>query len=440
MTMMDSPYCEEKLETAGRQDLEALQLSLFKRKMQYVYDNSPMYRRKYDQVGIKPDDIGSLEDILRVPFTEKEDLRESQERHPPWGDFVCIPPEEGVRVFQTTGTTGVPVKIILNNNDWEKHFYRQFMHFMKGYGITSHDRLYVPFNYGLHIAWWGLQAAFERAGVMIIPGGGISSENRIKAMLEYNATVICGTPTYMLYLGQTASKMGLSLAETPIRILIVAGEPGANVPATKETLEKMWGAVCYDDIGSSEISNFGFECTRQNGTHIIESMFYVESLDPETLQPVTDGEVGELVITNLITESMPLIRFRIKDLVRFDRSACDCGRSFLRLDGGILGRSDDMFQFAGINVFPSALENFIREIAEFSAEYQIHVPKQGSGNPLLIKVEPGGKEVSPEALQEARQRLIERVKLNMTITPRVEIVEMGELPRFEAKAKRVYRS
>jgi len=378
--MMDAPYWEEELETAGRQDLENLQLSLFKRKMQYVYDNSPMYRRKYDQVGIKPDDIGSLEDICRLPFTEKEDLRESQERHPPWGDFVCIPPEEGVRVFQTTGTTGVPVKVILNNNDWEKHFYRQFMHFMKGYGITSHDRLYVPFNYGLHIAWWGLQAAFERAGVMIIPGGGISSENRIKAMLEYNATVICGTPTYMLYLGQTASKMGISLAETPIRILIVAGEPGANVPATKKTLEKMWGAVCYDDIGSSEISNFGFECTRQNGTHIIESMFYVESLDPETLQPVADGEVGELVITNLITESMPLIRFRIKDLVRFDRSACDCGRSFLRLDGGILGRSDDMFQFAGINVFPSALENFIREIAEFSDEYQIHVPKQGSGS------------------------------------------------------------
>ncbi len=436
---MDISYCEEKLETADRRDLEALQLSLFKRKMQYVYDNSPMYRRKYDQVGIKPDDIGSLEDILRVPFTEKEDLRGSQERHPPWGDFVCIPPEEGVRVFQTTGTTGVPVKVILNNNDWEKHFYRQFMHFMKGYGITRHDRLYVPFNYGLHIAWWGLQAAFERAGVMIIPGGGISSENRIKSMLEYNATVICGTPTYMLYLGQTASKMGLSLAETPIRILIVAGEPGASVPATKKTLEKMWGAVCYDDIGSSEISNFGFECTRQNGTHIIESMFYVESLDPETLQPVAEGEVGELVITNLITESMPLIRFRIKDLVRFDRSACDCGRSFLRLDGGILGRSDDMFQFAGINIFPSALENFIREIAEFSDEYQIHAPKQGSGNPLLIKVEPDGKEISPEALQKARQRLIERVKLNMTITPLVEIVEMGELPRFEAKAKRVYR-
>ena len=258
--MIDTPYWEEELETMNRPDLENLQLSLFKRRLQYVYNNSPMYRRKYDQVNITPDDIQTLDDIRKLPFTEKEDLRESQEKLPPWGDFVCIPPEEGVRVFQTTGTTGKPVKILLNNNDWEKHFYRQFMHHMHGYGITSHDKLYVPFNYGLHIAWWGLQAAFERAGVMVIPGGGLSSENRLKSMLEYKATVICGTPTYMLYLGETARRMGISLQETDIRILIVAGEPGANVPATKKSLEEMWGATCYDDIGSSEISNFGYEC------------------------------------------------------------------------------------------------------------------------------------------------------------------------------------
>lgn len=438
--MTETPYFEPELETMNRQELENLQLSLFKSRLQYVYDNSPMYRQKYDQAGVKPDDIQTLDDIRKLPFTEKEDLRESQERLPPWGDYICIPPEEGVRVFQTTGTTGKPVKILLNNNDWEKHFYRQFMHHMRGYGITSHDILYVPFAYGLHIAWWGLQGAFERAGVMVIPGGGLSSENRIKHMLEYRATVICGTPTYMLYLGETARKMGISLQDSDIRILIVAGEPGANVPATKKVLEEMWGARCYDDIGSSEISNFGFECIQQSGTHVIESMFYVESLDPATMQPVEDGEVGELVITNLITESAPLIRFRIKDLVRLDRSTCACGRTFLRLDGGILGRSDDMFQFAGINIFPSALENTIREIAEFSEEYQIHVPKQGSGNPLLIKVEPKEASLTPTELQAAKEELIGQIKLNITITPKVEIVEIGELPRFEAKAKRVIRS
>jgi len=436
---MNTLYWEKELETMNREDLGKRQLLLFKEKMQYVYDRSPMYQRKFDQAGIKPDDIRTLADIRNVPFTEKEDLRESQEIQPPWGDCICIPPEEGVRVFQTTGTTGTPVKIIVNKTDWETHFYRQFMHFMNGYGITTHDRLYVPFNYGLHIAWWGLPTAFERAGVMVIPGGGISSENRIKAILEYEATVVCGTPTYMLYLADTAQKMGISLKDSPVRILIVAGEPGANIPATKQTLETIWGAACFDDIGSSEITNFGFECTCQQGTHVIESMFLVESLDPETLKPVPDGEVGELVITNLITESMPLIRFRIKDLVRFNRSTCDCGRTFLRLNGGILGRSDDMFQFAGINIFPSALEHFIRERKEFSNEYQIHVPKQSSGGHLLIKVEPRGIEVPPKDLQAAKQKLIDKVKLNMTVTPAVEIVNIGELPRFEAKAKRIYR-
>jgi len=405
-----------------------------------VYDHSPMYRRKYDQAGVSPDDIQTLDDIRKLPFTVKEELRASQERQPPWGDYICIPPEDGVRVFQTTGTTGTPVKIIVNKSDWEIHFYRQFMHFMKGYGITRHDRMYVPFNYGLHIAWWGLQAAFERAGVMVIPGGGFSSENRLKMKLEYKATVICGTPTYMLFLGEMAQKLGLSLKDSTIRIVIVAGEPGANVPATKKALEEMWGAKCYDDIGSSEITNFGFECSRQNGTHVIESMFLVESLDPKTLQPVAAGEVGELVITNLITESAPLIRFRIKDLVRLDLTRCDCGRRFLRLNGGILGRSDDMFQFAGINIFPSALENFIREMDEFSDEYQIIIPRQGSGNHLLLKVEPKGETVSSAALQDARQRLIKKIQLNLTITPQVEIAAMGELPRFEAKAKRVYQN
>lgn len=436
---MKTSYWQKEMETMDRKHLEDHQLSLFKQKMQYVYDHSPMYQRKFDQAGVQPDDILSLGDIRRVPFTIKEDLRESQKIQPPWGDCICIPPEEGVRVFQTTGTTGTPVKIIVNKTDWETHFYHQFMHFMNGYGITPNDRLYVPFNYGLHIAWWGLQTAFERAGVMIIPGGGISSENRLRALLEYEATVVCGTPTYMLYLADTAKKMGISLKESAVRILIVAGEPGANVPATKQTLEEIWGARCYDDIGSSEITNFGFECTCQNGTHVIESMFLVESIDPDTLEPVADGEVGELVITNLMTESMPLIRFRIKDLVRLDRSPCDCGRTFLRLVGGILGRSDDMFQFAGINIFPSALENFIRECTEFSNEYQIHVPEQGTGGHLLIKVEPSGKELSSETLQAGRLKLIDTIKLNMTITPAVEIVNMGELPRFEAKAKRIYR-
>ena len=432
-------YWNKQMETLPREKLEELQLQRFRERMQYVYDHSPMYRRKYDEAGIKAADIRSLDDIQNVPFTVKEELRESQALHPPWGDFICIPPEEGVRVFQTTGTTGIPVKAIMNKADWTTHFYEQFMHFMYGYGIKTSDILFVPFGYGLYIAWWGFQAALEQAGVMIVPGGAQSSENRVKNIFDWDATVVCGTPTYLLSLGDTAKRMGMPLVDSAIRIVVAAGEPGANVPATKSAIEELWGAKCYDDIGSTEITNFGFECVAQKGTHVTETMFYAECLDPETLKPVATGEIGELVLSNLCTESMPLLRFRLRDLVRFNTEICECGRTFLRLDGGILGRSDDMFQFAGVNIFPSAIENLIREVPEFSNEYQIVVPSLVRGKRLKILVEPDTPEISDDRIAQAVKQFIETVKYCITITPEVEITEIGKLPRFELKAKRLIR-
>jgi len=432
-------YWNKELETMPHEKREELQLERFKKCMAYVYDNSPMYKRKYDQAGIKPYDIKTLSDISKVPLTVKEELRESQKRNPPWGDFMCVPPENGVRVFQTTGTTGTPVKVMLNKKDWTEHFYEQFMYFMNAYGIKKSDILYVPFNYGLYIAWWGFQAALEQAGVMIVPGGAQSSKNRVRNLLEWGATVICGTPTYLLYLGEVAKKMGISLADSQVTVAVAAGEPGANVPSTKMAIESIWGAKCYDDIGSSEISNFGFECIFQKGTHVNENMFYAECLDTDTLDPVNEGEVGELVLSNLCTETMPLIRYRMKDLVKFNREPCDCGRTFLRLNGGILGRSDDMFQLGGVNVFPSAIENLIRKVPHFSNEYQIIIPKMGSGNRLKIQVEPESNHVSSTDMQQAVDRFIEEFKYSITFTPTVEIVCPGQLPRYELKAKRVIR-
>jgi phenylacetate-CoA ligase len=224
-----------------------------------------------------------------------------------------------------------------------------------------------------------------------------------------------------------------------VRIVVASGEPGANVPSTKKALESLWGAGCYDGIGSTEISNFGYECVAQKGTHVIESMFYAECLDPETLKPVLPGEVGELVLSNLCTESVPLLRWRVKDLVRFDKETCECGRTFLRLDGGILGRSDDMFQFAGVNIFPSAIENLVREVEDFSNEYQLIVPKTGKVKRLKIRVEPASSDISREAMAQAIKKFIETIKYRITVTPYVEIVEMGRLPRFELKAKRLIR-
>jgi len=437
--MHEISYWNRETETMSRERLQNLQLELFQNQMHYVYERSPFYRRKYDKAGVKPSDIKTLSDIDRVPLTTKEELRESQARHPPWGDFLCIPPQEAVRVFKTTGTTGIPVRIALNKYDWEEQFQEQFMHHMHGYGIQPSDILFVPFAYGLHMAFWGFHTAMERAGVTVIPGGGLSTEERIKNIFEWGATVVCGTPTYILYLGETAKRTGQPLSESDVRIVVLGGEPGANVPSTRRAIEGLWEATCYDDLGSTELYNFGFDCVAKKGTHIIETLYYAECLDPETLKPVPTGEIGELVISNLCTKSMPLLRYRLKDLVRLNEQTCDCGRSFLRLDGGVLGRSDDMFHFAGVNIFPSAIENLIREVPEFSNEYQLVLPEMGSGKRLMIRIEPDSSDTSQEEMHQAVSAFVKKVKHHMTITPDVEIVEIGKLPRFEMKARRVVR-
>lgn len=428
-----------ELETLPREKLEERQLDLFRKQFAYVIKNSPFYERKFKNAGAEPEDIKSIEDIRKLPFTTKAELQKSQEDFPPFGDFKCIDDNKAARVFQTSGTTGIPLKIPLSKNDWFNNYYEQFMYFTHAYGINETDIAFVPFAYGLFIAWWGLQAAMEQQGVTIVPGGGQGSEERIKNIIDWGATVVCGTPSYIIYLGELAKKLDVDLLSSKVRIVVTAGEPGAQVPATKKLIERLWGAKNYDDIGSTEISNFGFECVAQKGTHLLESMFLPESIDPETNEPVEPGENGELILSNLCCESVPLLRYKTRDLVKFDYEPCECGRTFLRMDGGVLGRADDMFHFAGVNIFPSAIENLCRQLPEFSSEYQLVVPPQGSGKRLLIKIEPVSEDVSNEKVEGAVKKLSESIKLNIKITPNIKIVKVGELPRFMGKAKRIIR-
>jgi phenylacetate-CoA ligase len=422
-----------------RRQLREYQLQKLRKQLRYVYSNSPFYRRKLDGAGISPDDIRTMADLREIPFTEKEELLRSQEGHPPWGDISCISPEQGVRVFKTSGTTGEPVRMMLSHKDWFENYYEQFQYFRCGFGLTEQDVLFVPFNYGMYIAWWGFQVAMEQAGLMIIPGGGISTSERLRVMLDWGATVICGTPSYLLFMAETARAEGVDLVNSPIAKLVVAGEPGANVPATKRALEAGWGAEVFDDIGSTEIGNFGFECLSHAGSHVIEAMYIAECLDTGTLETNPDGRVGELILTNLICESMPLIRYRTRDLVRFDSTPCACGRTGLRLAGGILGRSDDMFQFAGVNVFPTQIEDLLRSMDDFSCEYQLVIPKMGSGRHLIVRVEPAAHATSMVRLVQAQEQLVQLIKSRITITPQVDIVKPGDLPRFEGKARRIIR-
>jgi phenylacetate-CoA ligase len=432
-------YFDERVERMPQPQLLEHQLRQLRERLSYVSERSPFYRRKLDAAGIRARNVRTLDDVRRIPFTEKEELRLSQAAHPPWGDFACIGPREAVRVFQTTGTTGRPVRVMLSRTDWFDTYYRQFSHFRCGYGLTEDDVLFVPFNYGLYVAWWGFQSAMEKAGLMVIPGGGLSSKDRLRAMLDWGATAICGTPSYLLYLAETARKNGIDLPSSSIRKVVAAGEPGASIPATKKAIQTQWGAECFDDIGSTEISNFGFECLAHEGTHVIEGMFLAEVVNPETLEPLPDGQVGELILTNLCCESVPLIRYRTRDLVRFNRAPCACGRTSLRLEGGVLGRSDDMFHFAGVNVFPAQVQDLLHQVDEFSQEYQLIVPSQGSGRRLSIRVEPAREGLGGSQIEAARERLVEMVKYRITVTPEVQVCEIGSLPRVEGKAKRVLR-
>jgi phenylacetate-CoA ligase len=432
-------YFDEPVERMAQPQLLEHQLALLRERLHYVRSRSPFYRRKLDAAGIRADEVRTLDDVRRIPFTDKEELRASQAANPPWGDFACISPREAIRVFQTSGTTGKPVRMMVSRTDWFENYYRQFSHFRCGYGLTEDDVLFVPFNYGLYLAWWGFQSAMEKAGLMVIPGGGLSSKDRLRAMLDWGATAVCGTPSYLLYLAETARKHGIDLPASPIRKVIAAGEPGAAIPATKKAIQSQWGAECFDDIGSTEISNFGFECLAHEGTHVVEGMFLAEAVNPETLAPVPDGQVGELILSNLCCESVPLIRYRTRDLVRFNRAPCACGRTSLRLDGGVLGRSDDMFHFAGVNVFPSQVQDLLHQVDEFSQEYQLVVPPQGSGRHLRIRVEPAREGIAASALAAARDCLIETIRYRITITPEIEVCEIGSLPRVEGKAKRLVR-
>ena len=428
-----------ELETLPREVFIKRQLQLFRRQMKYVISKSPFYQRKFREAGVTPGDIKLLEDIRKVPFTTKQELLKSQEDHPIFGDFPCITAEAATRVFQTSGTTGTPLRVPYNKKDWFKNCYEQFSYFLYGYGLEARDVVFFPFMYGLFIAWWGIQAAMEQHQLTIVPGGGQTSEARLRSIIDWSATVVCGTPTYILFLGELARKIGIDLPGSKVRMVITAGEPGAQVPATKRRIEALWGAKNYDDIGSTEITNFGFECVRQKGTHLNEIMFLPESLDLETGTPVKAGEVGQLVLSNLCCESAPLLRYQTGDLVRFNYDPCDCGRTFLRMDGGVIGRADDMFHFGGVNIFPSAIENFIRKIPDFSNEYQLVVPPPGSGKRLRIRVEPAAEGAMDDRLQTAIQELTDDIVYNIKITPQVELAQPGSLQRFEGKARRLIR-
>jgi len=377
----------------------------------------------------------SGESIFRLPFTTRDEITQDQARHPPYGTNLTFPREAYTRLHQTSGTTtGVPLRWLDTPQSWAWCLGCWSMVY-RGAGVRPDDRIMFAFSFGPFIGFWMAFEAAGQMGLFRLAGGGMSTSARLRYLLENQATVVCCTPTYALHLGQTAAKEGLNLDGSPVRMLIVAGEPGGNLPAVRRRIEESWGARVIDHAGMTELGAWGFECAqRPGGMHIIESEFIAEVINPATLAPVADGQPGELVLTNLGRLGSPLIRYRTGDLVRLTRGLCACGRCFAWLESGILGRLDEMLIIRGNNVFPSAVEEVLRAFPQIE-EFRLTPIERGALTDLRIEVE-FAVQTSGEDAGIVAQRVAESVRNRLNFSPTVEVVSSGTLPRFEMKARR----
>ena len=392
------------------------------------------YRRKFSQAGLGR--IDSLDELKHLPFTTKSELVEDQEQHPPFGSDLTFPQERYIRIHETSGTTGKPMYWLDTEESWV-WWAECWKTIFASAGVGSGDRIFFAFSFGPFIGFWAGWEGARQLGAMAVSGGAQSTAQRLKAIIDCAATVLVCTPTYALYMASEARKAGMDLAkDCAIKITIHAGEPGASIPSTKKMIEESWGARCYDHAGATEVGAFGFECqTQTGGMHVNESEFIVEVIDPLTGQPTAPGAKGELVITNLGRIGSPVIRYRTGDLVQPNRQPCPCSRPFILLEGGVLGRADDMIVIRGVNVFPGAIENVMREFPEIE-EFRVETFERQAMRELKLIIEPASDQDSGP---ELREKIAGLVRQRIGIRSQVELVAPGSLPRFELKAKRFFK-
>jgi phenylacetate-CoA ligase len=419
----------------SRESIAAHQFERLSRMLPIVLQSNEFYRRKLLDNGFST--VGSLEEFKKFPFTTKSELAEDQLSHPPYGSDLTFPLERYIRIHQTSGTTGKPMYWLDTEESWD-WFAECWKTIFLAAGVKAEDRIYFAFSFGPFIGFWSGWEGARKVGAMAISGGGQSTIQRINAILDYRATVVVGTPTYALHMAAEARKAGIDLAKgSHVRLTVHAGEPGASIPATKRSIEEAWGAKCFDHPGATEVGAWGFECTTEpGGVHVNEAEFIAEVIDPQGGATVKEGERGELVMTNLGRVGSPVIRYRTGDLVQPSYLPCPCGRPFLRLNGGVLGRVDDMLIVRGVNIFPSAIENIMREFAEIE-EFKVETFARGELRELKLTLEPRADCAAIPFLDE---KVARRFRDRLGLRPEVEIVATGTLPRFELKARRFFKS
>jgi len=424
---------DDEMETLPREALEALQLKRLQNTVERVYNLVPFYKRKFDEAKVKPEDIKSLDDLKKLPFTTKQDLRDNY----PFGLFT-IPLEQVVRVHASSGTTGKPTVVGYSKRDvgvWSDLMARS----LAAAGVTKGDIIQNAYGYGLFTGGLGVHYGGERLGATVIPISGGNTKKQIMIMKDFGSTVLTATPSYTLYLAETMAEMGIKREELKLKVGILGAEPWSE--EMRKAIEEKLGLDALDIYGLSEIMGPGvaIECIEaKNGLHIWEDAFIPEIIDPETGEVLPEGEEGELVITTILKETIPLIRYRTRDITRIIKEPCKCGRTHRKIER-IKGRTDDMLIIRGVNIFPSQIESLLMETEGVEPHYQIIVDRVNNLDTMEVIVEVSEKIFSDEIkhLQKLKERIEKDIKDLYGITVKVTLSEPKTLQRFEGKAKRV---
>lgn len=434
MGNVGSKYWNEALETMPRKELEALQLEELKEIVAFAYENSPYYKRSFDAAGVKPSDIQSLSDLQRFPFVDKQTERETQGVGSFLGELAAVPEEDVVFISTSSGSTGVPTMSPFTKKDFDEFQEVESRLFYQA-GMRKTDRYVHALNFSLFVGGPDVIGA-QNLGALCIWAGTIPSDRLLFILQTYQPTMIWTTPSYAWYLGETAKKRGIDPAkDLAIKKIIVAGEPGGSIDATRQAIEELWDAKVYDFFGISDI--FGAcaaQCEAHDGLHLAEDHVLVEVLDLHTGEPVPDGERGELVFTTLRKHARPMIRFRSGDIGYVNREKCSCGRTHTRIN--VVGRKDDMFIVSGVNVFPSDVEYVIRGIKGITGEYVIRVYEKDFTTKYRVEVEKASD--NDESDEKLKEEITVALKARVGVKPtEVTILKDGELPRATHKAKRL---
>jgi phenylacetate-CoA ligase len=423
---------QPELEAMPREELAKLQLVRLQSVLQRVYEHVPLYRRKFDDAGFNPASVRSLDDLQRVPFTVKDDMRSAY----PYGMFAA-PMRDIVRVHSSSGTTGQITVVGYTQGDIDRWSDLMARTYASG-GATPDDVIQVTYGYGLFTGGLGAHYGSERLGALTIPVSGGNTKRQVQILKDFGVTVLACTPSYALLIAETALEMGIDVRDLPLRVGVFGAEPWSE--NMRKQIEHAMGITAIDIYGLSEVMGPGVasECVHQNGLHVFEDHFIVEIVDEQTLEPVPDGEYGEVVFTTITKEGIPVVRYRTRDISRIIPEPCVCGRTFRRMER-ITGRSDDMIIIRGVNVYPSQIEQVLAGIRGVAPHYVVVLGKRGSLDHVQVQVE-----VAPEFhFDEVREleRLQKRVKAEiesaLAVSIEVKLVEPKTIARSEGKAKRV---